>query len=168
MSAPLTVLVLCTGNSARSILGEVLLNRHGEGRLRAFSAGSFHKGRVHPGALRLLERRGFDTAGLRSKSWDEFSRPGAPALDVILTVCDSAAGEVCPIWPGRPATAHWGLADPAAVEGDDDAVDHAFEATWSALERRVLDLVRLPLADLSPAERKAALTAIQDAARGAD
>ncbi|WP_447932506.1 arsenate reductase ArsC [Sphingopyxis fribergensis] len=111
------VLFLCTGNSARSILAEALMNRMGEGRFRAYSAGSFPKGNVHPQALALLEELGFETQGLRSKSWDELSQPGAPTFDFIFTVCDNAAGETCPIWPGKPMSAHWGIDDPAAVEG---------------------------------------------------
>ncbi len=146
-SATMNVLVLCTGNSARSILGEAIINRLGEGRFRAFSAGSFPKGAVHPGALRLLARHGYPRDGLRSKSWDEFAAPGAPPIDLVITVCDNAAGEVCPIWSGHPIKVHWGLPDPAAVEGDDAAVDAAFESAHAALSRRIAQLVRLPYDD---------------------
>lgn len=135
------VLFLCTGNSARSILAECLLNRMGAGDLRAFSAGSFPKGTVHPLALQLLRERGFSTAGLRSKSWDEFAAPGAPALDFIITVCDNAASEVCPLWPGRPATAHWSIPDPAAAEGDDQERTRAFLAAFEDLEGRIRGFV---------------------------
>ena len=117
MTDPINILILCTGNSARSILAEALLNRDGKGRFRAYSAGSFPKGEVHPQALALLGELGFETAELRSKSWDEFSKPGAPVFDFIFTVCDNAAGETCPVWPGKPMNAHWGIEDPAAVEG---------------------------------------------------
>lgn len=137
------VLFLCTGNSARSILAEAALNRIGEGRFRGFSAGSFPKGAVHPGALRLLSGLGYPTEGLRSKSWDEFAEPDAPAMDIVITVCDNAAGEACPIWPGHPATAHWGLADPAAVEGGEAAVDAAFRKTHGELVARLNLLVSL-------------------------
>ena len=136
---PASVLFLCTGNSARSILAEALLNRDGGGRFRAFSAGSFPKGAVHPMALALLRDRGFPVAGLRSKSWDEFAGAGAPPLDLIVTVCDNAAGETCPVWPGHPARAHWGIADPAAVEGDGQRA--AFEEAYRLLEARIADLL---------------------------
>jgi arsenate reductase (thioredoxin) len=125
----LNVLFLCTGNSARSILAESLLNHWGHGKFRAFSAGSFPKGQVHPLALELLASANLHKDGLRSKSWDEFAVPGAPALDFIFTVCDNAAGEVCPIWPGKPMTAHWGIPDPAAVEGTDIEKRFAFGLT---------------------------------------
>lgn len=141
------VLVLCTGNSARSILGEAIINRLGEGRFRGFSAGSFPKGEVHPGALRLLARHGYSTEGLRSKSWDEFAAPGAPPIDVVITVCDNAAGEICPIWPGHPVKAHWGLPDPAAATGDNASIDAAFEAAHAALSQRIAKLVELPIKD---------------------
>ncbi len=137
------VLFLCTGNSARSILAEAILNRDGEGRFRAFSAGSFPKGEVHPGALAALAEHAIPTAGYRSKSWDEFAAPGAPSLDFIFTVCDNAACETCPIWPGRPMTAHWGIEDPAAVEGDAQA--RAFRAAYLALERRIRLFLALPI-----------------------
>ena len=152
------ILFLCTGNSARSILAEALLNRMGEGRFEAFSAGSFPKGKVHPMALALLADRGFPTAQLRSKSWDEFAGPGAPPLDFIVTVCDNAAGEVCPVWPGRPMTAHWGIEDPADVEGPGQR--QAFEQAFDALGRRISQLLALPLDSLDPASIKARLRAI--------
>jgi protein-tyrosine-phosphatase len=130
-------LFLCTGNSARSILAEALLNRLGLGRFRAWSAGSHPTGRVHPMALELLRERGYDTEGLRSKSWDEFARPGAPLLDFVFTVCDAAAGEVCPVWPGQPMTAHWGVPDPAAFEGPPDEWRWLFRRVFRELERRI-------------------------------
>lgn len=142
------VLFLCTGNSARSILAEAILNRLGEGRFRAHSAGSFPKGAVHPLALDLLQRENHPTAALRSKSWDEFAAPGAPPLDFVFTVCDQAAGEACPVWPGQPVTAHWGLPDPAAVEGTAAEQRLAFADTYRRLERRIGAFVNLPLASL--------------------
>ena len=140
------VLFLCTGNSARSILGEVLLNHYGAGRFRAFSAGSHPKGAVHPVALETLAGLGFDTSGLRSKSWDEFTQPGAPAFDFIFTVCDNAAGETCPVWLGHPMTAHWGIADPAAVDGPGQP--QAFLDAVRFLRRRIELFLELPLASL--------------------
>jgi len=142
------VLILCTGNSARSILAEALINRLGVGRLRGFSAGSHPKGAVHPLALELLELREFPTADLRSKSWDEFAGPGAPALDFVFTVCDNAAGEACPVWLGHPMTAHWGINDPAAVEGSDADKRNAFREAFDALEKRIEAFVALPLDSL--------------------
>ncbi len=142
------VLFLCTGNSARSILGEAILNKVGAGRFRAWSAGSHPTGRVNPHALALLERAGLPTAGLRSKSWDEFARPGAPALDFVFTVCDNAANEVCPVWPGQPMTAHWGVADPAAVDGDAATVERAFREAYTVLRRRIELFASLPMASL--------------------
>ena len=136
------VLFLCTGNSARSILAEALLNRDGEGRFRAYSAGSFPKGEVHPQALSLLAGLGFDTHGLRSKSWDEFSGPDSPVFDFIFTVCDNAAGETCPIWPGKPMNAHWGIEDPAAVEGSGQR--EAFEQALHSLSNRISLFLALP------------------------
>jgi arsenate reductase len=139
------VLFLCTGNSARSIMAEVMLNHLGRGRFHAVSAGSHPNGTVNPFAMDALQSSGMSTAGLRSKSWDEFARPGAPALDFIITVCDNAASEACPIWPGKPTTAHWGVADPAAVEGSDDRKKAAFRSAMNALRRRIELLVALPL-----------------------
>jgi arsenate reductase (thioredoxin) len=142
------VLFLCTGNSARSILAEVLLTQWGRGRFQAFSAGSHPKGAVHPIALELLERMNFPTADLRSKSWDEFAIPGAPPLDFVFTVCDNAASEVCPYWPGQPMTAHWGVPDPAAVEGSDAQKWLAFREAFRFLDNRIKIFTSLPLASL--------------------
>ena len=142
------VLFLCTGNSARSILAEAILNKVGRGRFIAYSAGSQPKGRVNPHVLELLERLDFPTAGLRSKAWNEFAAPGAPQLDFVFTVCDDAAGEVCPVWPGQPMTAHWGLPDPAAVEGTDLEKANAFRETFRALERRIALFTALPFSSL--------------------
>jgi arsenate reductase (thioredoxin) len=128
---------LCTGNSARIILAEALLEHWGRGRFRAYSAGSFPRGAVHPLALDLLENADLDTSGLRSKSWDEFAKPGAPEMDFVFTVCDQAAGEVCPIWPGEPVTAHWGMPDPAAVEGTQAEKRRAFREAYLVLENRI-------------------------------
>lgn len=140
------VLFLCTGNSARSILAEVILNREGRGRFRAFSAGSYPKGEVHPAALSLLNELKFSTEGLRSKNWDEFAQPSAPELDFVFTVCDNAAGEVCPLWPRQPMTAHWGIEDPAAVEGDNQR--NAFWSAYLALQRRIQLFLALPLGSI--------------------
>ena len=145
---PYHVLVLCTGNSARSILGEVLFNVLGKGKFVAHSAGSKPAGRVNPFALELLQRQGHSIAGLRSKSWDEFAAPGAPQIDFIFTVCDNAAGETCPIWPGKPATAHWGIPDPASVEGDDEAKRVAFRKASEQLARRIQLFMSLPIKSL--------------------
>jgi arsenate reductase (thioredoxin) len=142
------VLFLCTGNSARSILAEAILNSRGKGRFKALSAGSYPKGAIHPLALALLQRKGLPTEGLRSKAWDEFAKPGAPALDFVFTVCDNAAGEVCPIWPGQPMTAHWGQADPAAVEGTDLDKTNAFRDAFRMLERRIEMFTSLPIVSL--------------------
>jgi arsenate reductase len=135
------VLFLCTGNSARSILSEAILNRMGEGRFRAFSAGSKPVGRVNPGAVELLDRRSFPTEGLRSKSWDEFAGADAPAMDYVITVCNNAAGETCPVWPGRPATDHWDIDDPAGVGESDDERRAAFEEAYATLDARIRDFV---------------------------
>jgi len=145
---PYHVLFLCTGNSARSILAEALLNHLGHGCFVGHSAGSFPKGAVHPLALKLLNHLQLPTKELRSKSWDEFATASAPHLDFIITVCDNAAGEVCPIWPGHPLTAHWGLPDPAAVEGTDEEKQAAFLNTLYALEKRIQLLVNLPIEKL--------------------
>ena len=142
------VLFLCTGNSARSILAEAYLNAAGRGRFTAYSAGSHPGGKVNPLALELLEKNRIDTAGLRSKSWDEFARPGAPLLDFVFTVCDNAAGEVCPIWPGQPISAHWGVKDPAAVEGSHDERRKAFLRAFTELSARINLLLALPVEKL--------------------
>lgn len=139
------VLILCTGNSARSILAECLLNHLGQGHFHAYSAGSHPAGRVNPFALEVLQAAGIATEGVRSKSWDEFSAPDAPKMDLIITVCDNAAGETCPFWPGSPATAHWGYPDPAAVEGSDDEKRKAFQQTMHAIRSRLQLLVSLPV-----------------------
>jgi arsenate reductase len=141
-------LFLCTGNSARSILAESLLNHWGRGRFRGFSAGSFPKGQVHPFAVELLKRMNLPAENLRSKSWDEFAAPGAPPLDFIFTVCDNAAGEVCPVWPGKPMTAHWGIADPATVEGTDAKKAFAFRKALKELETRIKLFTSLPIGSL--------------------
>lgn len=146
MSRIYNVLFLCTGNSARSILAEAILNREGADRFRAFSAGSFPKGQVHPAALNLLRELGYSTDRFRSKSWDEFAADGAPELDFIFTVCDNAAGEVCPVWPGKPVTAHWGIEDPAAVEGPGQQA--AFWNAYQALQRRIGLFLALPLENI--------------------
>jgi arsenate reductase len=141
-------LFLCTGNSARSILAESLLNHWGHGKFHAFSAGSFPKGQVHPMALELLKRMNLPAEGFRSKGWDEFAAPGAPPIDFIFTVCDNAAGEVCPVWPGKPMTAHWGIADPAAVEGTDAEKAFAFRKALKELETRIKLFTSLPIGSL--------------------
>jgi arsenate reductase (thioredoxin) len=145
---PYNVLFLCTGNSARSIMAEAILNRAGQGKFRAFSAGSQPKGRVHPYTLGLLRRLNYDVTGMRSKSWNEFSRPGAPKLDFVFTVCDNAAQETCPVWPGQPMTAHWGVPDPAAASGNEAEVRLAFADTLRMLTNRINIFVSLPLRSL--------------------
>lgn len=159
-----SVLVLCTGNSARSILGEVLFNSLGKGRINACSAGSKPAGRINPGALEWLAANGHNTDGLRSKSWDEFSGPDAPAFDFVVTVCDNAAGEVCPLWYGAPVTAHWGIPDPAHVEGD-DARRAAFNRAADQLARRIQRFLSLPFENLDRlalTDRLAEIGRIQD------
>ncbi|MFM9851820.1 MAG: arsenate reductase ArsC [Sphingomonadaceae bacterium] len=155
-----TILILCTGNSARSILGEAILTQKCAGRITAYSAGSKPKGVPHPGALRLLSRKGIDPSPFRSKSWDEFSGPAAPAIDLAVTVCGNAAGETCPIFLGAPLKAHWGLPDPADVEGDETTVDGAFEETWRLLDMRVSALLALPFEMMDREALKAALADI--------
>ncbi len=142
------VLFLCTGNSARSIMAEATLNRDGAGHFRAFSAGSQPKGMVHPVTIDTLARMGHDVSGLRSKSWDEFAKAGAPLMDFIFTVCDNAAGEACPVWPGQPVTAHWGFEDPAAFQGSDAETRLKFAEIYGQIERRIGIFVNLPLAAL--------------------
>jgi arsenate reductase len=147
-STPLNVLFLCTGNSARSIMAESLLNAMGAGRFRAFSAGSQATGVVNRFARELLQASRLSTEGLRSKSWDEFAAPDAPQFDFVITVCDQAAGEACPVWPGRPMTAHWGINDPARVDGDIEAKQRAFSRAFNELRNRLLIFVNLPLESL--------------------
>jgi arsenate reductase len=142
------ILFLCTGNSARSVLAEVLMNRLSKGRFRAYSAGSHPAGEVNPYTLELLHSKGFATDGLRSKNWDEFARPDAPAMDFVITVCDKAAGEVCPIWPGQPMTAHWGFEDPAAAQGSDEARRKIFTKVFVEIARRIELMLALPIEKL--------------------
>jgi protein-tyrosine-phosphatase len=145
---PFNVLFLCTGNSARSIIGEAIMNREGRGGFRAYSAGSHPKGEVNPNTISLLKGLGYDTDEFRSKSWDEFEGPDKPKLDFVFTVCDDAAAEVCPIWPGQPMTAHWGMADPAAVEGSPAEIALAFADTYRMMRNRIGLFIGLPLASL--------------------
>ena len=145
MSDPYNVLFLCTGNSARSILAESILRKDGAGRFRSFSAGSTPKGAVHPMALRVLNEGGYPIDGMRSKSWQEFAGAGAPAMDFVFTVCDNAAGEACPVWPGQPMTAHWGIEDPAAVEGTDLEKQAAFLTAFRYMKNRIGAFINLPL-----------------------
>ena len=162
---PFNVLFLCTGHSARSILAEAILNRLGGGKFVAWSAGSQPKGAVHPQALALLQRLGYPTTGLRSKSWDEFAQAGAPHLDFVFTVCDNAANEVCPVWPGQPMTAHWGIPDPAAAHGTDIEVATAFRNAFLALQRRIELFANLPVRSL---DRMALKKRLDDIGRTAD
>lgn len=148
MPAHHNVLFLCTGNSARSIMAEAIMNYKGRPNFTAFSAGSHPAGKVRPEALRQLEAAHLPTTDLRSKSWDEFARPGAPALDFVFTVCDNAANEICPVWPGQPMTAHWGVSDPAAVRGDGGQVEKAFREAFFLLDRRIGLFLSLPLSTL--------------------
>ena len=157
---PYNVLFLCTGNSARSILAEALMNQWGRGKFHGLSAGSHPKGAVHPIALQLLERMNLPTEGLRSKSWDEFAVPGAAPLDFVFTVCDNAAGEACPYWPGQPMTAHWGVPDPAAAQGTDAQKWLAFRSAFQALDNRIKIFTSLPLASLDRIKLQERLDAI--------
>lgn len=160
MTEPKNVLFLCTGNSARSILAEAALNQIGAGRFRGYSAGSRPTGAPNPFALALLARKGIDTSFARSKSWDEFAGPDAPKMDFVFTVCDSAAAEECPYWPGQPASAHWGLPDPAAVTGTDAEKAQAFAETWAAMTRRIEAFAALPMATLDAMSLKGKLREI--------
>jgi arsenate reductase (thioredoxin) len=162
------VLFLCTGNSARSILAESLLNTLGQGKFRGFSAGSFPKGKVHPLAIELLQRMNLPAEGFRSKSWDEFAAPGAPPIDFIFTVCDNAAGEVCPVWLGKPMTAHWGIADPAAVEGTEADKTFAFRKALKELETRIKLFTNLPIDSLDRMTLQARLREIGKSSTAAE
>lgn len=157
---PFNVLFLCTGNSARSIMAESLLNQWGRGRFVAYSAGSFPKGEVHPLALEQLSHMKVPTAGLHSKSWDEFAALGAPEMDFVFTVCDNAAGEVCPVWPGQPMTAHWGIADPAAIKGSEKEQRAAFRTAFSELDSRIKIFTSLPIRSLDRIKLQERLNAI--------
>jgi arsenate reductase (thioredoxin) len=165
---PFNVLFLCTGNSARSIIAEAILNRVGLGKFRAYSAGSHPKGQVHPETLRLLQSLGYDTSGFRSKSWSEFADPGAPLLDFVFTVCDNAAGEVCPLWPGQPMTAHWGLPDPADATGKDAQIALAFTDTYRMLNQRIGIFTSLPLGSLDQLSLQKKLREIGQVAKAAE
>jgi arsenate reductase len=160
MDQPFNVLFLCTGNSARSIMAEAILNKAGAGKFRAYSAGSHPKGRVHPETLKLLQGLGCDTSGCRSKSWSEFANPGAPLLDFVFTVCDNAAGEACPLWPGQPMTAHWGIPDPAEAKGTAAEVALAFKDAYRMLHRRIGVFTSLPLRSLDQLSLQAKLREI--------
>lgn len=160
---PYNVLFLCTGNSARSILAEAILNKEGQGRFRAYSAGSFPKGQVHPASLKLLSNLGYDISDCRSKSWDEFAAEGAPRLDFIFTVCDDAAGEVCPVWPGHPMTAHWGIPDPAAVQASAVEQHVAFADAYRMLKNRIDLFLCLPIESIDKLSLQHRLTAIGQA-----
>ena len=157
---PFNVLFLCTGNSARSVLAESILNKIGNGRFKAFSAGSHPSGAINPHVLEFLEKRNFPTADLRSKSWNEFAAPDGPALDFVFTVCDNAAGEVCPVWPGQPVTAHWGVEDPVSIDGDDDAKRKAVLTAFTLLNHRISLFASLPIAKLDAMSLKKELDEI--------
>lgn len=165
MSAAFNVLFLCTGNSARSILAEAIMNGLRHNRFKAYSAGSTPKGAVHPQALKLLASKGIDVAAFRSKPWDEFAAPGAPPLHFVITVCDNAAGEACPVWPGQPINAHWGMPDPAAVEGDSATIGLAFADTYRMLTNRIRLFASLPIESL---DRLAINQRMEDIGQGQD
>ena len=148
MDRPFNVLFLCTGNSARSIMAEAILNKLGRGKFRAYSAGSHPNGQVNPHTIRLLQSLGYDTSAFRSKSWNEFAKPGAPALDFAFTVCDNAAGEMCPVWPGQPMTAHWGVPDPAEAKGTPAEIALAFKGAYRMLHQRIGIFTALPIRSL--------------------
>ena len=160
MKPPYNVLFLCTGNSARSILAEAILNQKGRPNFRAYSAGSHPTGRVNPFALQQIEIAGLPTAGLRSRSWDEFSEPVAPRMDFVFTVCDNAASEICPVWPGQPVTAHWGIPDPAAVTGSEEKIMRAFQEAYVTLDRRIGLFLNLPFSSLDQLATKKELDQI--------
>jgi arsenate reductase len=157
---PFNVLFLCTGNSARSVIAEAILNKVGADRFRAYSAGSQPKGQVHPETIRLLQSLDYDTSGFRSKSWNEFTKPGAPKFDFVFTVCDSAAAEACPIWPGQPMTAHWGVPDPAEAKGTDAEIAFAFKDAYRMLSQRIRVFTSLPLRSLDKLTLKSKLQEI--------
>lgn len=160
MDKPYNVLFLCTHNSARSVLAEAIMNNIGAGKFVAYSAGSQPRGAINPNSIRLLSQLGYDTSGFRSKSWDEFAKSGAPEIDFIFTVCDDAAGEVCPVWPGKPLTAHWGVADPSAVKGSELEVSMAFQEAYRLLHRRIELFAALPIRGLDTMTLKARLREI--------
>lgn len=157
---PYNVLFLCTHNSARSVLAEAIMNKIGAGKFVAYSAGSQPRGEINPNTLKLLKGLGYDISAFRSKSWDEFAKPGAPEIDFIFTVCDDAAGEVCPVWPGKPMTAHWGVADPSAVKGTELEVARAFQEAYRLLSRRIELFAALPISGLDTMTLKAKLREI--------
>jgi arsenate reductase (thioredoxin) len=157
---PFNVLFLCTGNSARSIIAEAILNKAGQGRFLAYSGGSQPKGRVNPGTISLLQGLGYDTAVFRSKSWDEFTKPGAPRFDFVFTVCDNAAAETCPVWPGQPMTAHWGVPDPAEAKGSAAEIGIAFKDTYRMLNQRIGIFLALPIRSLDRLSLQNRLTEI--------
>jgi arsenate reductase (thioredoxin) len=157
---PFNTLFLCTGNSARSIMAEAILNKLGKGKFKAYSAGSQPKGEVNPRTIELLQSLGYDTAGFRSKSWNEFAKPGAPPLDFVFTVCDNAAGEACPVWPGQPMTAHWGVPDPAEAQGSDAEIALAFKDAYRMLHQRIGIFVALPIRSLDRLSLQAKLKEI--------
>jgi protein-tyrosine-phosphatase len=160
MERPYNVLFLCTGNSARSVIAEAILNKLGAGKFRAFSAGSQPKGQVNPNTIQLLEGLGYDTSAFRSKSWNEFAKPGAPALDFVFTVCDNAAGEACPFWPGQPMTAHWGVPDPAEAIGSAAEIGLAFKDAYRMLHQRIAVFTSLPIRSLDQLSLQAKLKEI--------